>query len=172
MIRRPYRPGQHGQKRQRRISDYGRQLQEKQKIQIVYGLTNKQMRNLFREHAGDPQTIVRVLEKRLDRVVYLLGIAPSSRVGRQIVSHGHIIVNGRKVTIPSYKVRVGDVVGIRLQSRKSKLFEDLETRFKKFEPPSWLELDGEKAEGKCVGNPLENAIEPFDINLVSEYYTR
>jgi len=173
MIRRPYRPGQHGHKRRRgRISEFGRQLQEKQKIQIVYGLTNKHMRQIFLKYAGDPARIVSMLEKRLDRVVYLLGIAPSSRVARQLVSHGHIVVNDRKMTTSSYQVRKGDVVAIRPQSRSLNLFEDLENKFKKYEPPIWLKLDKKEIKGTCVGEPLEEAILPFDVNLVGEFYTR
>jgi small subunit ribosomal protein S4 len=172
MVRRPFPPGQHGQKQRRRPSEYGRQLMEKQKIAIVYGLTNKQMSNIFEKHAGDPKKIVSVLEKRLDRVVYYLGFAPSPRVARQIVSHGHIMVNGRKTNIPSYNVEEGDVISIRPQSSKNKLFEDLDTRLKKNKTPDWLKLDADKKEGKCIGEPEEDAILPFDINLVGEFYSR
>jgi small subunit ribosomal protein S4 len=172
MVRRPFPPGQHGQKQRRRPSEYGRQLMEKQKIAIVYGLTNKQMSNIFEKHAGDPKKIVSILEKRLDRVVYYLGFALSPRVARQIVSHGHIMVNGRKTNIPSYNVKEGDVISIRPQSSKSKIFEDLDTRLKKNKTPDWLKLDTDKKEGKCIGEPEEDAILPFDINLVGEFYSR
>ncbi len=172
MIRRPFPPGQHGQKQRRRPSEYGRQLKEKQKLAIVYGLTNKQMAKLFRERAGDPKKIVSALEKRLDRVVYYLGFAPSPRVARQIVSHGHIMVNGRKVNFPSYEVKKEDVVTIRPQSKSLQLFEDLDNTLKKHEPPEWLKLDKKKYEGKCVGEPKEDAILPFDINLIGEFYSR
>ncbi|MEX1014667.1 MAG: 30S ribosomal protein S4 [Candidatus Paceibacterota bacterium] len=174
MIRRPYGPGQHGQKRKKRPSEYGRQLQEKQKIQIVYGLTNNQMENIFRKYSGQPDKIVSTLEKRLDRVVFLLGIAGAPRVSRQLVSHGHIMVNGRKMTIPSYQVEEGDVVSIRPQSRKIQMFEDLGDTLKKHKTPEWLEMnaDADKEEGKCIGEPTEDAIHPFDINLVGEFYNR
>ena len=172
MIRRPYRPGQHGQKRRRAISDYAKQLQEKQKVQIVYGLTNRQMRNLFRTHAGAPKKIVVALEKRLDRVVYLLGFAPSPRVARQLVSHGHIVVNGRKVNIPSYEVKKDNVVEIRSQSRNLKLFSEIAAQLKKHEPPKWLTLDKNKLQGTCVGEPSEDAILTFDINLIGQFYMR
>lgn len=172
MIRRPYPPGQHGQKRKKHLSEYGRQLREKQKIQAVYGLNNRQMRRIFMKYVGQPQKIVSALEKRLDRVVYLLGLAPSPRIGRQMVSHGHILVNGRKMTIPSYQVKEGDVISIRPQSRKNKLFEDLGARLKKHETPNWLKLDKNKEEGVVVGEPKEDAILPFDVNLVGEFYTR
>lgn len=173
MVRRPYRPGQHGQKRKMgRMSDFGKQLQEKQKIQITYNLTNKQMRKIFRKHAGDPSQIVSTLEKRLDRVVYLLGFAASSRVGRQIVSHGHIMVNGKKMAAPSYQVEKGDEITIRPQSKDKSIFNDLEEKLKKYEVPEWLELNKKELKGKCVDTPPEDAILPFDVNLVGEFYNR
>lgn len=172
MVRRPFPPGQHGQKQKKRPSEYGRQLMEKQKIAIVYGLTNRQMANLFKEHSGDPKKIVSVLEKRLDRVVYYLGFAISPRIARQIVKHGHIMVNGRRLDIPSYAVKEGDVIAIRPQSRSAKIFEDLKDRLKKQKTPDWLKLDDKKEEGKCVGEPEEDAILPFDINLVGEFFSR
>lgn len=173
--RRPYRPGQHGQKRQK-ISEYGKQLQEKQKVQIVYGLTNKQMQRIFKEHAGDPVSIVSTLESRLDRVVHLLGFAPSQRVAKQTVSHGHILVNGRKVTIPTYQVKKGDEIEIRPQSRKSGLFEDLGKRLEKHEVPDWLELDKKSEKGVVLDKPLKDSDSmdsfSFDINMVGEFYNR
>ncbi len=171
MIRRPYRPGVHGLKRRRgQVSDYGRQLKEKQKIQITYGLTNRQMSNLFQEPL---ERILLTLEQRLDRVVFLLGLAPSPRVARQFVSHGHIHVNGRKVTIPSYHVRVGDVIAIRPESRGAKLFEGLAEKLKTHEPPAWLALEKSEFAGKCVGNPKVEEINlTFDANLVGQFYSR
>ena len=166
MIRKPYRPGQHGQKRRRRISEFGRQLQEKQKIQIVYGLTNKQMSNLFRKYSGAPQKLVASLEKRLDRSAFLSGLAPSTRVARQLVTHGHIMVNEKKMTIPSYSIKKNDVIAIKPTSRSLKIFEDVETKLKKYEAPKWLKVDSKKLTGTCVGEPTEKDILPFDINLV------
>lgn len=170
-IRKPYRPGMHGQKRRRPISDYGRQLQEKQKIQLLYGLKNTQMRLMFKKHS--PSEIFSVLERRLDRVVYYLGFAGSPRIARQMISHGHIVVNGRKVTIPSYSVTIGDKISIRPESRQSKLFEDLTERLKQKETPPWLKLDHEKMEGECLAVPEVTGIQlPFDISLVGEFYSR
>lgn len=170
MIRRPYRPGIHGMRRRGPISDYGRQLKEKQKIQITYGLTNRQMNNLFKEPL---ERILLTLEKRLDRVVFLLGFAPSPRVARQLVSHGHIHVNGRKVTIPSYHVRVGDVLAIRPESRGAKIFEGLGEKLKQYEPPAWLKLDKKELKGECLQNPKTEEINlAFDANLVGQFYSR
>ncbi len=171
MIRRPYRPGVHGQARRRRsISEFGKQLQEKQKIQITYGLSGKQMRNLFK---GPLEKALVVLEKRLDRVLFLLGLASSMRVARQTISHGHIVVNGRKVTIPSYSVKIGDVISIRPESRPGKMFEELGMKLKQYEPPSWLKLDKENLKGECIKHPKPEDINvSFDINLVGQFYAR
>ena len=169
MIRRPYRPGQHGQKNHK-VSEYGLQLQEKQKIQIVYGLNNRQLGVLFKK----PKDKIKViLEQRLDRVVFLLGFAGSPRVARQFVGHGHILVNGRKVTIPSFNVRVGDIIAIRPESKKSKLFEELAVKLKQFTPPKWLELKANELTGKCLAKPsFEDYPFPFDINLVGQFYSK
>lgn len=171
MVRRPYRPGVHGRTRRRRTpSEYGRQLQEKQKIQIAYGLSGRQMRNIFK---GSLENTLLTLERRLDRVVQTLGFAPSLRVARQLISHGHITVRGRKVTIPSYSVKIGDVISIRPESRAKKPFEDLAARVKKSESPSWLKLDRENFKGECIEHPkLEEVNVPFDVNLVGQFYAR
>lgn len=171
MIRRPYRPGVHGRKR-RSLSEYGRQLQEKQKIQLIYGLTNQQMRNLFKKYP--PNKILSILERRLDRVVFLLGFAPSMRVARQIVVHGHILVNGRKTTFPGYAVKVGDTIAVTPSSRQIKLFEDVALRLKKQETPVGFQIDQEKWEAKCISSFKEDEAKtlPFDIDLVVQFYSR
>lgn len=172
MVRRPFRPGPHGQKRRRALSEFGKQLQEKQRIQIMYGLTNKQMTNLFQ--SKEKEQIMNMLEHRLDRVVFLLGIAGSPRIARQYVSHGHIVVNGRKVTVPSFRVKIGDVVSVRPESKKSKMFEELSTNLKKHTPPSWLKvISADEAKGECVKEfSSQDTQFPFDINLVGEFYAR
>jgi small subunit ribosomal protein S4 len=172
MIRRPFPPGQHGQERHRRPSEYARQLKEKQKIAIIYGLTNKQMAKLFKENTGDPQKIISILEKRLDRVVYYIGFAKSPRIARQLISHGHIMVNNHKVTISSYGVKTGDSITICPRSRSIQVFDDLEIRLKNYKTPDWLKLDKGKLEGKCISEPGKDTIENFDINLVGEFYSR
>ncbi len=169
-VRRPYRPGVHGQDRRRQPSEYGRELREKQKLQIIYGLNNRQMTNLFGTRS--PEEILKRLEKRLDRVVFLLGLAKSPRIARQLVSHGHIVVGGRKVTIPSYYVKVGDKIEIRAESRGSKMFEDIQMRLKSYTPPAWLKLDAVNLRGECVEEPVVEGSLPFDINLVGEFYAR
>jgi len=171
MVRRPFRPGQHGQKRHT-VSEFGKQLQEKQKIQFLYGLNNRQMMNLFRAYR-EKGKILQALEHRLDRVVFLIGFADSPRIARQLISHGHIMVNGRKVTIPSFRFSVGDTVSIRPESKKLKLFEGLNDKFKKYTPPAWLAIDAQKLEGKCVREfDMAEAQLPFDVSVVGEFYAR
>jgi len=170
-VRRPYRPGPHGQKRHN-VTEYGKQLKEKQKMQIIYGLTNRQMMNLFRD-SKDKEKILANLEHRLDRIVFLLGIAGSPRIARQFVSHGHILVNGRKVTVPSFRVKVKDEVSVRPESRDLKSFSGTAEKLKKYTPPTWLKVHPEDLKGVCVsGFNQEGERLPFDINLVGEFYAR
>ncbi len=172
MVRRPYRPGPHGQKRHT-VSEYGKQLQEKQKVQLMYGLTNRQMTNLFSKYSNK-EDIVKMLEHRLDRVVFLLGFAASSRIARQFISHGHITVNGRKVTVPSFHVSVKDAVSIRPESMRLKVFEGIGEGLKKHSTPPWLKIvDASQAKGECVNEfDIKDTQFPFDINLVGEFYAR
>lgn len=168
-VRRPDRPGVHKDAR-RQLSEYGRQLQEKQRIQVYFGLTNGQMEKLF---VGSPVEVANALESRLDHVVFLLGFAKSPRIGRQLVSHGHIVVNGRRVTASSYQVKTGDMVGIRPESQGSRMFEGLSERLKEYTCPGWLTMNSEKREGKCVKRPSEDDHTfPFEISLASQFYAR
>lgn len=175
MIRRPYRPGQHGKSRRRAPSEFGQQLREKQKLKFVYGLKENQIKNLFdaasRSRTATGEKMIEALERRLDNVVYRLGIAPSRIVARQIIKDGHIVVNGRKVTIPAYQVRIGEVVGIRPESKTRGVFKNLENVYKKFEAPAWLFLDKEKREGKMAAKPFDAQV-IFDTDLVIEYLSR
>ncbi len=171
VIRKPYGPGAHGQDRKRAPSDYGKQLKEKQKVQLVYGLTSRQLVILFR--GKSPEKIYSLLERRLDRVVYYLGFAASPRIGRQIVSHGHIVVNGKRVTIPSYCVKVGDIVSVHPGSMGKKFFEDVKERVKQKDLPAWLIRVDDELSGKCISEPsLKDAQLPFDLSLVGEFYSR
>jgi small subunit ribosomal protein S4 len=171
VVRRPYFPGMHGPSGRRILSEYGKQLKEKQKMQVIYGLNNRQLSNLFKKY--DVNEIINILERRLDRVVYYLGFAKSPRIARQLVSHGHILVNGRKVNVPSYIVYKGDVISINPSSLKKSIFADLKDYLKQKEVPIWLNLDIEKLEGKVIEIPLSPVEKlPFDINLVAEFYSR
>ena len=174
--RRGYPPGQHGQRRPKH-SDYGVQLREKQKAKRIYGLLEKQFRNYFEKadkmkgKTGDNLLIL--LERRLDSVVYKLGFAQTRRESRQLVRHGHFLVGGRKVNIPSFLVRSGDVVELREKSRKiPTLNEALEAVVRKGIPP-WLELDRENYRGSVKTLPARADIkEPIQEQLIVELYSK
>jgi small subunit ribosomal protein S4 len=173
-VRRPTRPGIHGKNR-KTLSEFGKQLQEKQKIRFTYGIREKQMVNVFKEAVRAKgvtgEIIIQLLERRLDNVVYRLGLAPSRSVARQLVSHGHILVNGRKNTIPSRRVSIDDVIEIREESKNNNVLKDLEERLKKYDAPVWLRLDPDKIKGTMVGLPKDFDI-PFDVGLVVDYYSK
>lgn len=169
MVRRPQRPGQHGQRRSN-LSEYGKQLHEKQKVQIYFGLNDRQMRRLF---LTSKDRVKEMLLQRLDSVVFLLGLTKSPRVARQLISHGHIQVNGRKVTTPSFRVTIGNVIAVRPASKDLKLFEGREVELKQYTPPNWLSVDGGKLEGKCVASSAQgDTTFPFDVDLVGQFYAR
>lgn len=174
LTRRPSRPGVHG-KRRRVISEYGYQLSEKQKIKFSYGLNERQLRTIFQKALKKPGVIknfiVRALETRLDSAIFRLGLVSSRRIARQIVSHGHILVNGKKVSAPSYKVLIGDIISIRPKSKEMPMFKDLKNTLKNYQLPTWLALDKEKTEGKVLAFP-EEVDNTFDINLVVDYYSK
>lgn len=176
MIRRPNRPGMHTRPG-RGFSEFKQQLMEKQKIRFSYGLSEKQMNAVVAKALARKKTasvtgqIISRLESRLDNVVYRLGFAPSRIVARQLISHGHITVNGRKFNIPSHILRIGDVVSIREQSRQMALFKDLPNILKVENPESWLTRNVQKLEGSIKSAP-EGVELPFDINLVIDYYSR
>lgn len=175
MVRNANRPGLHGKSHRRAISEFGRQLQEKQKIKYSYGVREAYLRKIFSWASKNPgatgEMMINMLERRLDNIVYRLGIAPSRSVGRQMVSHGHIVVNKNRVMVPSYQVPVGDIVRIRPQSMASPLFKDVAEKVKKMTLPVWLSLDVEKIEGKIVSMPKDYDI-PFDVNMVVDYYSK
>lgn len=158
-------------------SDYKRQLIEKQKMRFTYGITEKQLRRYVDEallKSDLPvQGLFTRLEQRLDNVVYRLGLAKTRRFARQMVSHGHIVVNGKKMTIPSYKVVVNDVVSVREGSKPSALFLNFADTFESTTVPSWLSMDIKKLEGTTTGVPNYNPTETlFDPEQVFEYYSR
>jgi len=174
--RRGYPPGQHGQRRPKH-SDYGVQLREKQKAKRIYGLLEKQFRNVFEKadrmkgKTGDNLLIL--LERRLDNVVYKLGFAVTRRESRQMVRHGHFLVGGRKVNIPSFLVRPGDGIELREKSRKNpSVNESLDAVVRKGIPP-WLELDRENFRGTVKALPSRVEIrEPIQEQLIVELYSK
>lgn len=165
-----------GGKRPKALTEYGTQLVEKQKIRFSYGISEKQLSNYVKKAtlvkgAGTAEKFFEELESRLDNVIYRMGLAPSRRGARQMVSHGHFVVGGHKVTIPSYALKVGDTILIREGSKNSKLFADLATRLKDYTAPSWLTFDVNKFEGKVTAKP-KNTETFLDLNAVLEFYSR
>jgi len=177
MIRKPYAPGAHGKNRRRRISEYGQQLIEKQKVRHSYGVSESQFKKYYKEIIGQKgnkeELLIQKLEIRLDNAVFRLGWASSRRLARQMVSHGHILVNRRKVNIPSCQIKKGDLIQIKEKSKKSALFENLKTSLKKYEVPVWLALDKQKLEAKVQGLPkLEEIGQVGEISMIIEYYSK
>lgn len=176
-VRRPYRPGAHGQggRGRKAPSDFGRQLTEKQKVKVIYGIDERNLRRLFEiakgSKTGTSMKLVELLERRLDNVAYRLGIASSRREGHQIILHGHLNVNGKRVRSPGFQVSDGDVVSVRDDVRGKSIFKDLPKNLEKFNPPGWLELDQNKLEGKVVKTPVVDE-NPFEINLLVEAFSK
>ena len=175
LARRPYAPGIHGQDRKRKLSEYGVQLQEKQKVRFMYGLNEKQFAKTFKratKMAGiTGENLLQLLETRLDNVVYRMGMATTRRGARQIVNHGHITVNGIKVDIPSYTVKPGDVIAVKEQSLDHPAIKAaVEATLNR---PAYVEFDANKLTGKYLRYPERNELNP-DINeaLIVEYYNR
>lgn len=176
ITRRNYPAGQHGANRKHaKLSGYGKQLREKQKAKRLYGLLERQFSNYVEEAAkktGDTSKILLTyLESRLDNVVYRSGIGASRAAARQMVTHGHITVNGKKLDIPSYRVKVGDVVAIKDSAKKSKLFESVGEKMGKAELPAWLGAEPKMASAKVLNAPtLENP--QFNAKSIIEFYSR
>lgn len=172
--KRPYPPGQHGQGR-RKLSNYGLQLQEKQKLRFLYGLGEKQFKNLFQEAAKmqgiTGENFMILLESRLDNLVYRLGFARSRAGARQLVTHGHITINGKKVDIPSYRVAIGDIIGLREKSRGLKAVEEaLNVRPN---VPEYLSYNENARTGELVRLARRDELNP-DINEaeIVEFYSK
>jgi len=175
--RRGFPPGQHGQRRGRKMSDYGIQLREKQKVKRMYGLTEKQFRLFFdkanRQRGVTGTNLLVMLERRLDNVVYRLGFVNSRAQGRHFVRHNHFRVNGKKVNIPSYLVKVGDTVEVREKSREIQAIGDALDAVVRRGVPQWLDLDKENKKGVVKGFPVrEDLTMPIQEQLIVELYTK
>jgi small subunit ribosomal protein S4 len=174
-LKRPFPPGQHGPGQRKKMSGFGLQLAEKQKLRHMYGMTEKQFRNLFGKASNmqgvTGENFMVLLESRLDNLVYRLGMSNSRAGARQLVAHGHITVNGRKVDIPSYSVSLGDVIGLREKSRGLSAVK--EARENSNFMPAYLEYDEKSLEGKYVRTP-ERAELPQEIDekQIVEFYSR
>ena len=175
--RRSYPPGQHGQQRRRKVSDYCIQLREKQKVKRMYGLLEQQFQSNFKKAERmkgiTGSNLLILLERRLDNIVYRLGFASSRNQARQLVRHNHFLINGRKVNIPSYLVKVGDTITLREKSRKAQvILESMETVARRG-IPEWLEMDNENFTGAIKAFPnREDLTMPIQEQLIVELYSK
>lgn len=174
--RKGYPPGAHGQSRPK-ISEYGLQLREKQKTRRIYGVLEKQFRRYFKEadrrKGITGEILLQILESRLDNIVYRMGLARSRADARQLIRHGHYTVNGRKVNIPSYLTRPGDVIAVREKSKNSTLFKELAEWGAAQGTVNWLEVDRENMSGKVVRLPSREELDvPISEHLIVELYSR
>jgi small subunit ribosomal protein S4 len=174
--RHPYPPGEHGQGRIK-LSEYGMQLREKQKVRRIYGLMEKQFRRYFKLAEKMPgvtgENFLQILERRLDNVVFRMGFATSRNEARHFVLHGHILVNGKKLNISSYLVNEGDVISVKESSCKSKRFKETIEFNAEMTHPEWLSVNLDHAEGKVLSLPKREAIDyPVKEHLIVEYYSR
>jgi small subunit ribosomal protein S4 len=175
--RRPYAPGEHGQSRKGKISEYALQLREKQKMKYLYGILEKQFRNYYRKAVAQRgvtgDNLVKLLERRFDNVVFRCGLAPSRAAARQMVTHGHMMINGRKVNIPSYLVSPGDLIEFRQKSKNMESVTDSLNKVPESRIPSWIQVD--KANQKAVFLTIperEEIQEPYNEQLVVELYSK
>ncbi|WP_188453393.1 30S ribosomal protein S4 [Virgibacillus oceani] len=173
--KRPYAPGQHGPNQRKKISEYGLQQQEKQKLRFMYGLNERQFRNLF-DQAGKMKGIhgenfMGLLESRLDNLVFRLGLARTRRQARQLVNHGHVTVDGKRVDIPSYRLKPGQVIGLREKSQNLDIIKEA-LEVNNF-VPEYLSFDADKLEGSYTRYPERSEL-PAEINeaLIVEFYSR
>jgi len=163
-----------------RLSEYGKELREKQKLREWYNLGERQFKKYVKEvmeKRGKVEDVSELLivklERRLDNVIFRLGLSSSRIQARQLVSHGHFLVNRRIINIPSYQLKKGDKISLRLNSIKKTIFQNLALALKKHKPPSWLKLDAEKIEGEVTGKPsIAEAAPPAEISAIFEFYSR
>ena len=180
MVKKPYPPGPRAKKRRKNVSEYGKELKEKQKLKNWYNLEEKQFRKYVKEtlkaraRVADAGTaLVKTLESRFDNVIFRLGFAPSRKAARQMVSHGHFTVDDKSINIPSYLVRKNDQIKVKPASIKKPIFQKLLPVLKKYNPPSWLKLDLQKMEAKVLDSPnIEEAVPPAEITTIFEFYSK
>ncbi len=177
-VRKPYRPGAHGQSkggRHKALSDFGRQILEKQKFKVNYGLTEKSLHQLFllaKKTTGSTSAkLIELLERRLDNAIFRIGFAPSRRAGRQLIMHGHIFVNNKRVRSPGFLIKAGDTVSFRNESQSMKWIENIKESIKKHEAPEWLSVDGDKLVGRVLRNP-HDLTPPFEVSLLVESFSK
>ncbi|MBQ3200714.1 MAG: 30S ribosomal protein S4 [Clostridia bacterium] len=177
VVKRHTPPGQHGQARQRKQSEYGMQLREKQKVRRAYGVSELQFRKYYDMASNmrgvTGENMLTLLERRLDNVVYRLALAPSRPMARQMVNHGHILVDGKKVDIASYIVKPGQVITVKERSRDMQQLKDLREQGASKPVPKWLELDADNLTGKIAAMPQRDDIDlTIEEHLIVEFYSR
>jgi small subunit ribosomal protein S4 len=175
--RRAYAPGQHGQNRRRKASDYGEQLREKQKVKRLYGIAERQFRGYYykasRMKGITGENLLVLLERRLDNIVYRLGFASDHAEARQLIRHGHVVINDKRINIPSYLVRVGEVISVKEKSRKNSRIAESISAVDRRGVPQWIELDKEKIEGRVKSLPTrEDFTMPIREQLIVELYSK
>ncbi len=175
--RKPYPPGANARKRRQKQSEYGLQLREKQKTRKIYGVMEKQFRNYFkkadRQQGITGTNLLVLLERRLDNIVYRLGFASSRAEARQLVNHGHFTINGRKATIPSMLVKVGDVIQVKENSKDAVKFQEIKDQATYKTPPEWLTVDAENLTGDILAYPIREQIDTtVNEQLIIELYSR
>ena len=177
-LRKPYRPGMHGPKRggrPRTLSEFGLQLREKRKFKLAYGVDERNLKRLFgmavAAKGASSTKLLELLERRLDNVIYRIGFAPTRLAARQFVSHGHIVVNAKKVTSPGFLVKQGDVIAVRPGSETNVAFAKRRELLKKYEAPPWLALMPDKLEGTVLSPPTAPDL-PFDVKLLIESFSK
>ncbi len=174
--KRSYPPGQHGQRRAK-ISEYGMQLREKQKAKFMYGISEKQFRNLFKEanaQAGNTgENLIKLLERRLDNVVYRMGFATTRRFARQLVSHGHVLVDGKKVNIPSYRVKAGQKIEIKEKSKNNPQIKRAIELTSQTGIVPWVDVDKDKVFGIFTRIPEREEVQiPIEERMIVEFYSK
>jgi len=179
MVKKPYPPGIHGRNKSKKPSEYGLQLKSKQKVKNTYRLLEKQFKNYVKMSVSSKKNpsemMLNKLERRLDNIVFRSGFAQSRDQARQLVNHGHITVNGKRVGIPSYEVLIGDEIGIREASKGLQFFSNLMPQwFKSYEPVSWIELNKDATTAKMKSHPVlvESGIRIEDLQSIIEFYSR
>lgn len=176
IARRNYAPGQHGQRR-KKISNYGSQLREKQKVRRIYGILEKQFRLYFEKaekmKGVTGENLLRLLEMRLDNVVYRMGFGDSRSESRQLVRHGHFTVNGKKVNIPSYQISLNDLIAVKANSKNTEKFKELSEAAEAKNPPQWLSVNAEMMEARVISLPAREDIDmPIEEHLIVELYSK
>lgn len=177
LTKRPYAPGVHGPTGNSRMTDYGKQLREKQRAKLVFGVMERQFRNYFekavRTKGNSGEALVQLLEMRLDNVLFRAGLAKTRAAARQIISHKHVEVNGKTVNVASYNVRVGDIVKIRESKKGKGIWKSFAENAPKVEVPSWISANPSDLEVKITSKPQgEELKQLFDTKLIIEFYSR